>query len=430
MASCFSDEDGSAVSKGTESIPEVHFAMNVPETDARRARAVFRHAGNVLGIRFKEAGNAGEAQVIYGGAVPPNARVFIPESPCLELPQDFRCRRESGITIFPLDILEFLYRCLFREEEAKAPRDQWGCFRAEHSFLSPRISEPLADHAVRSLGRALSGAGVPVQNRIWPGGAKLAVSLSHDVDVLRIQNFERYCSLERSLGFRSGFYLVPQSNGHPVNPKYRLSEPGLLPLLRRLSEEDWEIGCHLSYGSHLDGGRIRLEKEFLEQWLGKPVLGGRCHFLPFEVNATPFLQAEAGYLYDTTLGFNEAIGFRSGTSFPHRFVHPSGELAGPLELPLHIMDGALFWDMKLSPDQALEEMIRTTERVEEVGGCLNVLWHLRVLNNPEYGGWGEVYESYLRWLKQKRAWVTSPSAVATWWLVRENSISMSGQGGN
>ena len=83
------------------------------------------------------------------------------------------------------------------------------------------------------------------------------------------------------------------------------------------------------------------------------------------------------------------------------------------------MDGALFWDMGLTPEEALEEMKSMAEQVEKVGGCLNVLWHLRVLDNPDYPGWGDVYKSFLIWLEDKDAWVTTPANVAQWWIERE-----------
>ena len=59
--------------------------------------------------------------------------------------------------------------------------------------------------------------------------------------------------------------------------------------------------------------------------------------------------------YDSTVGYNETIGYRAGTS--QVFKHP--DVDHLLELPLHIMDTALFYPsyMNLSDDQAGAAML-------------------------------------------------------------------------
>ena len=56
-----------------------------------------------------------------------------------------------------------------------------------------------------------------------------------------------------------------------------------------LEKSGWEVGLHYSFGSHIDGRKIFQERQQLEQIIGNSVQGGRCHFLPFEVQVTPFL---------------------------------------------------------------------------------------------------------------------------------------------
>jgi len=327
------------------------------------------------------------------------------------------------------ELQELIKNGLYRLEEKNHGRDQWGCFRAADSILYPQLKSPVLDLIIQNRHQdALSEEIRPPAH--WPSEKPFAVALSHDVDAIKnpgrtdtpdlfFWNFDAYLHLEEQLGFRSAFYVVAKPYEDRINPDYDILNDPLRSTLCELTARGWEVGLHISYGSHLDVRKIRREKDRLEHLLGTEVLGGRCHFLPFEVETTPFLMEEAALLYDTTLGYNETIGFRSGTSFPHRFLRKDGRTGGVLELPLHIMDGALFWDMGLKDEDALKEMKRMAAQVENVGGCLNILWHLRVLDNPDYPGWGDVYKSFLMWLKDKDAWVTTPGNVAQWWIERE-----------
>ncbi|MFC1821065.1 polysaccharide deacetylase family protein [Thermodesulfobacteriota bacterium] len=410
-------------------VPEVYYKLDVPSDALLARKAIIEHLGIIFGVRFREIEHQKEADLFHGPVPVSGPKIYIPYEDRPTFLTRFSCFQKNGGIAFEADMLGFIGQCLFRHEEDNAPRDQWGCFRAQDSFLMPKISEPSADKAVEALCDAFSMLGLKIANKIWPNNAKFAVALSHDVDLLPKTvshhsgnshwNFGSYRALEGAMGYRSAFYLTPIHRGDRINPKYNLNEPGLLFILRELFIDGWEIGCHLSYGSHLNPFRIREEKNTLERAIGSEISGGRCHFLPFETKHTPFLQASSGYQYDTTLGYNETIGFRSGTSFPHRFLGKDGRTGGVLELPLHIMDGALFWDMGLTDEEALEEMKKMAAHVKNVGGCLNILWHLRVLDNPDYPGWGDVYKSFLMWLKDKDAWVTTPANVALWWIERE-----------
>lgn len=67
----------------------------------------------------------------------------------------------------------------------------------------------------------------------WPGQRRFALVLNHDVDSVRGHGrCERLAELEKSLGFRSSFFFVPED--------YRVSPA----LRRRLGEDGFEVGVH------------------------------------------------------------------------------------------------------------------------------------------------------------------------------------------
>ena len=68
---------------------------------------------------------------------------------------------------------------------------------------------------------------------------------------------------------------------------------------------------------------------------GESSIGVRIHWLLRDENTFPALE-EAGFAYDSTVGYNETIGYRSGTT---QVFRPAG-VRSLLELPLHDQDGA------------------------------------------------------------------------------------------
>src|SRR5438034_9603576 len=62
---------------------------------------------------------------------------------------------------------------------------------------------------------------------------------------------------------------------------------------------------------------------------------------------SPVILEDGGFPYDSTVGYKDAIGYRAGTSQVYKPLQPTRIL----ELPLHVMDTALFYPngMDLAP---------------------------------------------------------------------------------
>src|SRR5262249_16047713 len=86
-----------------------------------------------------------------------------------------------------------------------------------------------------------------------------------------------------------------------------------------------------------DSAAGRAELHELTQITGRATPGVRMPWLYFEQESPGQLEA-AGFAYDSTCGYNEAVGYRAGTSQVFRW--PSTK--DLMELPLSIMDSALF----------------------------------------------------------------------------------------
>ena len=82
-----------------------------------------------------------------------------------------------------------------------------------------------------------------------------------------------------------------------------------------------------------------------------------------------------GAAYDSTVGYNETVGYRAGTTQVFKPLQASRLL----ELPQHVMDTALFYraHLGLSQREASTYLSRIVDNAEQFGGCLTINWHDR-----------------------------------------------------
>jgi hypothetical protein len=379
----------------------------------------------------------------------------------------------------PLALADVLLRAAFsllsREEERLiAERDQWGCFAGTQSRLHalgvvhvPLVNEwaTLLAHRLR-IAAAMLGSELE-ESPLWPNGARFAAVLSHDVDEVRYGsvaegarllalaprsyavragltqvarglrggsrdpywNFERWIESESKRGFASSFYFCAPAPAkrHEYDARYRLGDRldafgkrgTVTSLMRALVERGCDVGLHGSYLSHLDGADLAAQRRQIEDASGAPVLGTRQHFLRFDVRRTVAAQEAAGFDHDSTLGYNEALGFRAGIAAP---FHPwNAEARAPhrlLELPLTVMDGTLFRTLGLSGEEAAERVRAHLGMVRAVGGLAVLLWHPNGADAAHYPGWWDAWEAALDRLAERGAWVGHGRALADWWRAR------------
>lgn len=123
---------------------------------------------------------------------------------------------------------------------------------------------------------------------------------------------------------------------------------------------------------------------------------------------------EAGFDYDSTIGYNEANGFRSGTT--QVFCLPGSSKL--LELPLNVMDTALFYSgrMGLSEAEAMEQCKNLISTLRCYGGVFTINWHTRSLS-PERN-WDSFYVELLDLLKAERVWFATAKAAVEWFRRR------------
>jgi hypothetical protein len=217
------------------------------------------------------------------------------------------------------------------------------------------------------------------------------------------------------------------SRVHEYDPTYGWNDPvtfegrrtTVAGMMERLPARGFEVGLHGSYLSHGDEDELIRQRQSVAGAARAEVAGGRQHFLRFEVRRTWPAQVMAGLTYDSTLGYNEAVGFRAGIAAPFRPWNPETRAAHEiLELPMTLMDGTLFRTLRLDAEAAGVRTRKHLERVATVGGLSVLLWHPNAADESHFPGWWRCYEETLAWLATQGAWVAPAAEIAEWWRGR------------
>jgi hypothetical protein len=183
------------------------------------------------------------------------------------------------------------------------------------------------------------------------------------------------------LGLRSAFYFIAGRSAGPIDGSYEIDDPWILRLLARIHARGHEIGFHPSYNTFLDPDRTRSEVERLRRacaaaGAGDPVRGGRQHYLRWRNPETWQNWEDAGLEYDSTLGFADHVGFRSGACYEHPVFNLRTRTALRLrERPLVVMDASLLEYQRVGHDAVPEEIGRLARTVRRFDGEMTLLWH-------------------------------------------------------
>jgi hypothetical protein len=131
--------------------------------------------------------------------------------------------------------------------------------------------------------------------------------------------------------------------------------------------------------------------------------GCRQHYLRFRVPYTWRFQERANLLYDTTLSFADAEGFRCGTCFPFRpYDLLDNKVLNIWEIPLIVMEESLHSKdyRAYSPEQGLEITKKLINTVKKHKGVFTLLYHNSSFDytRKEWDGWKDTYEKTMKYL--------------------------------
>jgi len=338
---------------------------------------------------------------------------------------------------------------------------------------------PTLDIHIHLLKKWIAGTGIPlIEIPPVPYGYRFIVSVSHDVDFLGIKDhfmdgtmwgfilrglfpvhgrnsamntsyknrlknikavfslpfvysglmkdfwndFERYLEIEQDLN--ATYFFIPFRNRPgKVNgkhaPRSRAARYDLddhASLISRLKSRGNEIGLHGIDAWENEEAALE-ETEKIKSATGCNRLGIRMHWL-YQNEKTPPVLEKVGIIYDSSVGYNDAVGFRAGTS--QVFGMTGGE--NILELPLLVMDTALFNRnrMGLQPEKGMRVITELTDKVAFYGGAFTINWHTRSLS-PERN-WDDFYKSLIDLLRKQNVWFACARDVVDWYTMRRKAV--------
>jgi hypothetical protein len=168
--------------------------------------------------------------------------------------------------------------------------------------------------------------------------------------------------------------------------------------LIRAHAAKYRTGIHPSWQSGDDSTLLKKEIDLLEKVTNKPVTVSRQHYLRFNLPGGYHRLLQAGILEDHSMGYGMVNGFRASVAAPFYWYDLENETITDLRLfPFCYMEANSFYELKQSPEEALEEMRHYYTSVKNVNGLLITLWHNTFLgDSPAFKGWKEVYQEFLK----------------------------------
>lgn len=227
-----------------------------------------------------------------------------------------------------------------------------------------------------------------------------------------------YGTLDHGKG--STFFVIPFKGrpGLPWNGKVypkRASTYAPADIANELNElraGGCEVGVH-GLDAWCDQELGQRERGAMAALTNGSEIGVRMHWLFFDGNSPAVLEA-AGYSYDSTVGFNQTVGFRAGTAQAFRPLNASRLL----ELPLLVMDTSMFYPSYLGLDvTAAQPLVRALlECTGRFGGAFTINWHDRSVA-PERQ-WDGFYRWMLAELQERGAWFPTAGQAVNWFRQR------------
>jgi hypothetical protein len=307
------------------------------------------------------------------------------------------------------------------------PKDYNGSVCLTHDVDFARITDHKLDHTLYGfLYRSTIGSFLnllrgrsSIKNCLINLGAALSLPLVYmGLKKDFWLSFENYLRIEK--GLKSTYFFIPfkdRAGDKVTMPKagFRATRYDIKDVqdwAKLLIKEGYEVGVH-GIDSWHDSEKGRLELNEITKAVGIQEVGTRIHWLCFDSNSPKILE-EAGFVYDSTFGYNDAIGFRAGTA---QVFRPLGAKR-ILEIPLHIQDVALFTYMNMTDEKANQCCKEIIDHVLTHGGVLTILWHERSLVPERL--WGDFYIALLKQLKMHRVWFATASQITKWFEYRRS----------
>ncbi len=191
------------------------------------------------------------------------------------------------------------------------------------------------------------------------------------------------------------FFLVPDKTDkydRNILPK----EASMQVLLQQHANK-YRIGVHPSWQSGDEPSLIKKEIQTIGDITGIKITSSRQHFIRFTLPTTFRHLLAAVIKDDFSMGYGSINGFRASVACPFYWYDLEREEQTDLQLwSFCYMEANSFFEQKLTPPQALEEMRYYYQQVKKVNGTFISIWHNTFLGTDlRFKGWREIYKQFI-----------------------------------
>jgi hypothetical protein len=340
-------------------------------------------------------------------------------------------RRSGDALVFDSDLVFAAFWWLTGAREHTYTRDRWFNISLRGSYLLEQrlIEKPAVSLWVQRIRVHLEQAGLAATRPDFAQNGGSALTLSHDVDYPEIVRwvvllraplagarglralphmtsasafwrFSEWADFAETLGgARSCFYFMARQGsllkylrGDP-DAFYDVRAPHFRREIAALRARGCEIGLHASFNSPVETTRLAQEKARIEEVACAPIAGNRSHYWrldPVKPHETLDALERAGFLYDTTLGYEFYPGFRRGVCHPYFPWHPAERRQlGILEFAPTWMDNQ--YDGRLAENGIADPIAHAKAllaHVHATGGVAVIDYHVRGMSPAfPWGAW-------------------------------------------
>ena len=306
---------------------------------------------------------------------------------------------------FNFDIIEMLFYHISRYEEYHAPASErdWNdeLPSNKHFLVKNQLHhQPVVDHLIYCFWKSL-GFNPPLKATCF--------RMTHDIDVLRkypniytsIRAVASAAWHERSVQavkevLKSWYETTVSKKTDPYDSFawlltekpvekviyfmaggqtrydnfYEIDAPETQKIIEKAKAAGYEIGLHPSYNCYLDEQLFLAEKQKLEKVVEQKISHLRMHYLRFRFTKTLQIIEACGMHHDSTMGYNDRMGFRCGTGFAYRLFDFEHRRPGTIwETPMIVMDGGLLNEVNYQVETAkilLEDFLKKNQYLTKI----------------------------------------------------------------
>jgi len=294
-----------------------------------------------------------------------------------------------------------------------------------------------------------------LRKQIWEKGKSFTITLSHDIDYwnfwseshLKISNKRKIKKIkkgsikallklilqnlnkkfysnagqiklllkkEKLYKANSSFFLLSKSDFPDDRLNYFSDEKYFNQILYLLKDKSINL-----QGSKEAGFRYGYLEHELSKLNGFSANGYRARYLFYNYQTLFNLLEKSKIKYDTSIGFDEHIGYRAGISYPfYPFNIKENKRFNILEIPSILVDRTLFNQTGKNAKIARKLLTDILLISKKNHSLLSISWRNHVFDNLEFTGWGHIYWKLVKFGRINNAWICSLDELYNYWKDR------------